>query len=373
MQSSLEWCHRIHDGGARDWIAHPLDIPFRDDLSRLAYHELAKELFREGYVVFPLYSKKQSNDLMEEFKRTEEGFREYNRTVPMGTKENPYVLGGFGAYGNPSSFHNDLVRKIRRDKMRHIPIFGELLRLAQHNGVIDDAQKYRVALFMDRMCRRITGTSTTKESYHSDLIPKGRETDLTIGGWIQLSPDTTYFSCVPRTHSFFPKASKKGFALQKHKECTHEVPVPQGSILMFFQSLGHCVYSTKRKTDSFRVFSVYLLTTHPTHIYDYKKVMEENGVPRLASHQLPPMYGPNHASFWLDKMTVPWSERVFKKKLLVEKQKKDGTKYTVVESPMKSLKDYGLRLYRPYQEWERRLFIPSQEFNVEGQKIKLFL
>lgn len=331
MQSSLEWCHRIRNGGARDWISHPLDLPFRDDLSRLAYHELGRELFTEGYVVFPIYSKKQCDELVGEFGKAEEGFREYNRAVPMGGKDNPYVLGGFGAYKNPSSFHNDFVREIRRDKMTHIPIFGEMLRLAQQKGVIEDASKYHVAQFMDRMCRRIRGTSTTRESYHTDLIPKGRETDLTIGGWIQLSADTSYFSCVPRTHSFFPKSSKKGFAVQKDKECTHEVPVPQGSILMFFQSLGHCVYSVKRKSDSLRVFSVYLLTTHKTHMYDYKKVMDENGVPRLASDQLPPMYGANHASFWLDKMTVPWSERVFKKGLLVQKQKKDGSNYTVVK------------------------------------------
>lgn len=373
MQTSLEWCHHIRNGGAREWISDPLDIPFNNDLSKLAYNELAQELFTEGYVVFPIYSKKVCDELMREFKEAEKGFREYNRTVSMGGKDNPYVLGGFGAYGNPSSFHNDFVRKIRKEKMKHIPIFGELLKIAQEKGVIDDAKKYKVAQFMDRMCKRIQGTSTTKESYHTDLIPKGRDTDLTIGGWIQLSPDTSYFSCVPRTHSFFPKTSKKGFAVQKGKECTHEVEVPQGNILMFFQSLGHCVYSTKRKTDSFRVFSVYLLTTHSTHIYDYKKVIDENGVPRLASDQMPPMYGANHASFWLDKMTIPWSDRVFKKELLIEKQKKDGTKYTVVESPMKSLKHYGLKLYRPYQDWERKLFIPSQRFDIEGEKIKLFM
>lgn len=150
--------------------------------------------------------------------------------------------------------------------------------------------------------------------------------------------------------------------------------MPQGNIIMFFQNLGHCVYSTKRKTDSFRLFSVYLITTHETHMYDYKKVIEENGVPRLASNQIPWMYGPNHGSFWLDKITIPWSKRVFKEQLLVEKTKKNGTKYTIVESPMNSLKYYGLKLYPPYEDWEKKLFIPAQVFNIgNGEKIKMFL
>lgn len=328
MERSLQWCHRIRQGGAREWISDPpSDIPFSSELTRLAYRELARELMDHGYVVFPMYSKKQCEAMVNEFQRTEKGFREYKTNVPMGTKHNPYVLGGFGAYGNPSSFHNDFVRKIRRDKFRHLALFGELMRLAQDRGIVPDAKKYRVAGFMDRMCRRLKGTSTTKESYHTDQIPKGRETDLTLGGWIQLSSDTSFFSCVPKTHSFFPpkphKAKKTGFATQNSKECTHEIPVPQGHILIFFQNLGHCVFSTKRATDSFRVFSVFLLTTHRTHFYEYDKILTDNGVPRLASHQIPPMYGANHASFWLDKMTIPWSRRVFKEHVLIQKTKKD--------------------------------------------------
>lgn len=342
-------------------------------IDRLAYRVLANELYEDGYIVFPIFSKEECIQFIKDFQQTESGFREYNRDLQLGTKENPYVLGGFGAYGNPSSFHNMFVRKMREKKMEHIPIFGELMKIAEKNGIIPDAKKYKVAQFMDRMCRRITGTSTSKESYHTDLIPKGRDTDFTIGGWIQLSDDTSYFSCVPKTHTFFPKKSKKGFATEK-KECTHNIPVPQGHILMFFQNLGHCVYPTKRKSDSYRLFSVYLLTTHDTHIYDYEQIISDNGVPRLASNQLPPMYGPNHGSFWLEKITIPWSLRVFKKNLLIEKIKKDGNKYYIVQSPMKSLKDYGLKLYPEYADWEKKLFIPAQEFVLsDGSKIRMFI
>jgi hypothetical protein len=143
---------------------------------------------------------------------------------------------------------------------------------------------------------------------------------------------------------------------------------------MFFQNLGHCVYATKRKTDSYRVFSVFLLTTQATHIYDYEKVIQENGVPRLASHQWPRMYGSNHGSFWLTKLTIPWSQRVFKPVVLVKKEKADGTVYTVVESPMNSLQHYGLPLYPKYHDWEKRLFIPATEFDLgRGEKAQMFI
>lgn len=375
MELSLKWCNHIKNGGSRDWIMHGDDnLPYSYDMTKLAYSELAKELLLNGYVVFPIYTETRSQELVEEFKKTELEFREYKHDIEMGTKENPYVLGGFGAYGNASSFHNELVRKIRGDKMKHIPIFGELMRLAEEKGIVKDAKKYKVASFMDRMCKRITGTSTSKESYHKDMIPKARETDFTIGGWIQLSADTSYFSCVPKTHTFFPAKSQKGFAADKNKTCTHEIPVPQGNIIMFFQNLGHCVHATKRKTDSYRLFSVFLLTTKSSHIYNYEKVIQENGVPRLASHQCPWLYGPNHGSFWLDKITIPWSGRVFKPILLIKKKKKDGTEYTIVESPMKSLKHYNLKLYPPYKNWEKQIFVPAQKFTLDhNQTVSMFL
>jgi len=40
---------------------------------------------------------------------------------------------------------------------------------------------------------------------------------------------------------------------------------------------------------------------------------------------------------------------------------------------MKSLKHYGLPLYRPYEEWERRLFVPAQTFDLgNGHKAQMF-
>lgn len=218
MEKTLDWCEKIKQGGAREWIIDPeIQLPFSYDLTKLAYHELAEELFINGYVVFPIYNKKKCEELVNKFKKTEKEFREYEHNIPLGTKKNPYVLGGFGAYGNPSSFHNEFVREIRKDKIKQIPIFGELMKLAEEKGKISDAKKYKVAELMDRMCRRITGTSTTKESYHKDLIPKGRDTDFTIGGWIQLSSDTSFFFLCSKNTYFFSKILKKRICNRKKR------------------------------------------------------------------------------------------------------------------------------------------------------------
>lgn len=216
---------------------------------------------------------------------------------------------------------------------------------------------------------------TTKESYHRDLIPLARDTDCTIGGWIQLSADDSYFSCDPRTHMFPPTNTKtqKGFALDKTKICTTEIRVPLGSILMFFQNMGHCVHATRRKSDSYKMFSVWLLTTHSTHMIDYQHVIRTQGVPRLASNQKPWMYSPNHASFWLKDLTIPWSHRNFIKDVLVTKKKKDsGESYQIVEQHMKSLLEYNLLMYPEYTKWERDLFKPRQEFVLADKVVYLF-
>lgn len=375
---SLNWCHNIKKDPkyAGEWLYQNLDLPKAKELTNLAYTVLGKHLFENGYVVFPIYSPEKSGQLVQEFKETELQFPEYKRSsTVLGTKDNPYVLGGFGAYGNPASFHNEFVRNFRMDKIKCIPVLGKMLLYAQKYGKITSAKKYKVANFMDRMCKRPKGTSTSKESYHKDLMPLGRENDISIGGWVQLSKESSYFSCAPKTHSFesLTKKPKNGFATQKNKTCTDEIEVPQGHLLMFFQNLGHCVHATKRVQDSYRLFSVYLLTQEKTHIYNYDTIIENQGVPPLASYQMPPMFSANHGSFWLKKLTIPWSKKTFKPELLVEKIKKDGEVYKVVETPMKSLEEYHLPMYPTYTDYEKEMFVPNNIFHInEHETVKLF-
>lgn len=373
----MAWCRKITDSSSNAglWLLQAdRDCEFGGGLDRLAYNILGEHLFTEGYVVFPIYTPRQSDSHVSQFLRTEQAFPEYLPGIQRGNKTNPYVLGGFGAYGNPASFHNPFVRGQRAYMCRYIPIFGALLKKAdEENRLRFPAPSYSVSLQMDRMCKRPKGTSTTAESYHRDLIPTGRDGDFTIGGWIQFSKGSSFFSCVPRTHRFSVEKSTKGFATQKNKKCTTTIEVPQGHVLLFLQNMGHCVHATKQKQDSIRLFVNFLLTPHRTPIFDYKDVILDQGVPRLPSNQKIPMYGANHASFWLDRLTIPWSSRNFPPALLTLKHKADGTPYRVVDSPMKSLATYQLPLYPVYEKWERAMFEPFQTISFNGSTYRLFV
>jgi hypothetical protein len=388
----LVWCEKLrHDVKASStWFVHKerahIDNKYRKKLDDIAFHTNAQHLLDQGYVVVSFLPEAERRKYLEKFQHAELGFREYARDEKnpskntfgdtFGTKENPYVLGGFGAYGNPSSFHNEFVREMRVRKCVFIPIFGHLLKIAEKRGLIPDATRYNLAQLFDRMCKRPKNSSTSRETYHRDLIPLSRESDCTIGGWIQLSDDTSFFSCEPKTHIFptHTTTATKGFALEKKKECTKEVAVPPGCILFFFQNMGHCVYPIRRKQDSYRMFSVWLLTTKKTHMMKYEDVIEKQGVPRLASNQKPPMYSANHGSFWLEKLTIPWSERNFLPQVMVTKTKKnEHTSYTIVEQYMTSLVDYDLPLYPKYTSWEKQLFEPRQTWTLPHYgKISLF-
>ena len=373
MQQSLQWCQKMRKdpSSASEFLyKEAVHLPFYHPLQCLAYRQLGQSLLEHGYVVIRLFSEKESDQLVSEFQSTESSFPEYRH----GTKKYPYVLGGFGAYGNPASFHNPFVRRLRSKFMESVPILGSMLEKAEERKKIPMAKQYKVALLLDRMCKRPQGSSTSRESYHKDLTPTARPTDITVGGWLQLSKDTSYLSCQPKTHTFSTLMSKKGFALEKDGQCTYDVPVPQGCMVMFFQNLGHCVHSKTQITDSYRVFNVFLLTTHDTSFFDYTKILHDQGVPRLASNQKVPMYSSNHASVWLEKLTIPWSLHTFQPTVLTTKTKKsDGKTYQVVESPMRSLREYGFPMYDAYKPWEKDLFVPNQTFTIAGKKqIALF-
>lgn len=388
----LYWCEKLRSDSktSATWLVNQerRTVPshYREGLDDIAFQKQAKDLLDNGYVVVSFLDDTERRQYLSLFQEAELSFREYARDSKnpkrnrdgqlFGTKENPYVLGGFGAYGNPSSFHNEFVRQLRARKCTLLPMLGHMLRLAEQRGMIADASKYKVAQLFDRMCKRPKNTSTSRETYHRDLIPLGRDNDCTIGGWVQLSDDTSFLSCDPKTHIFpCPNTAKlkTGFALEKGKECTKEVPVPPGSILFFFQNMGHCVYPVRRRQDSYRMFSVWLLTTHSNHMMEYEKVIEKQGVPRLASNQKPPMYSANHGSFWLENLTIPWSERNFVPQVMVTRKKKsDGTTYHIVEQHMTSLVDYNLPMYPPYASWEKKLFEPLQKWKLPFGTIHLF-
>src|SRR4029077_13121294 len=88
-------------------------------------------------------------------------FREYRRDVDI----KKYVGGGFGALGNPSSFHNECVRQLRlRMMMTAVPLFATFE--SQRPGGMPPR---KLEQLLDRMLYRPPKDKPTAESWHRDI------------------------------------------------------------------------------------------------------------------------------------------------------------------------------------------------------------
>ncbi|KNC81603.1 hypothetical protein SARC_06081 [Sphaeroforma arctica JP610] len=117
-----------------------------------------------------------------------------------------YVLGGFGALGNPASFHNPTVRLLR--VWAHAIIRPLLAPLAGTQG----GPMYFEQV-VDRMMVRQKGESASAEAWHRDEAKLAGADDLVFGGWWNLDSTAQYFSCIAGSHKVV--SGNKGFATVK--------------------------------------------------------------------------------------------------------------------------------------------------------------
>lgn len=272
----------------------------------------AKTLYEDGVVVVKVLNDvKEWNEL---FWKISDDFQEYK----VKGKDVKRVLGGFGAYGNPSSFHHTEIRKMR--KFIHdnfsVPFFKayEEYRLTRETN----SQKRHLEILFDRMCqRRLAFGKPQAESWHRDISPDISASDSIFGGWINLSNEDQKFSCVPKTQ--FDPVDETGFVPQaKQKGTTYKVP--KGHIVVFFQNILHRVSSSGVKDKpSIRLFFGHRLTLSDQPLFENKEYhINTQAVPQLPSGQYPPMYSSNHITFFLNKMFTPWVNEVFREELLTD-------------------------------------------------------
>ena len=289
---------------------------------------------REGYLTFKVFEPSELSELREQFRNTCKDFPEFSEV-----KNEEYVLGGFGALGNPSSFHNYFTRYVR------FKVFKIVKKLLEN----DFKGKYIQGLF-DRILIRPSGKSPTKESWHRDITPGLKETSFVLGGWTNLDDENNYFSCVPGTQTF---QKESGFVKLKDQEFTGtKIKIPPGHGILFYQSIIHEVLPKKLKYNSYRVFHGFHISEEKENIFDYSKVIEDQGVPPEPSGQTPPMYAKLHWVNWKDKLEL-FSQQIKPECLEV---KATGPKpRTIVHRFMKSLKEYNFPLYESYDEKEIKI------------------
>lgn len=319
----------------------------------LDFEQLASDLRRDGVVVISFLNSEQVSEWNSDFWKICNEFPEYSIKA---TKEKPIqrVLGGFGAFGNPGSFHHPLVRKWRKIIKETVskPLFKEYE--LQNKGPIRNLE-----LLFDRMGeRRKIYKQPMAEAWHRDIydaktfgLRKLSDSDTIFGGWINLNTVSgdkrdQFFVGVKETHKgpdFEQDISHgKGFALipenrhEYYKQLAikytgkdksgqpNGIKVPPGSIVIFPQRLCHSVKSGPQPNEpSVRLFLGHRLTLEKVPLFEnLEDVINRQAVPRIPSGQIPPMYSSNHYSH-IKNILIPWSG-VFKDKVLFDRQVESG-------------------------------------------------
>ena len=274
--------------------------------------------------------------------------------------EKECILGGFGAYGNPTSFHHPYIRNVR--KVVHDYLWKSLSKAFPGK---------RAELLLDRFSKRRKGTTTSVETWHRDIAPVDgsniKEGDIIYGGWINLDKkglDPQGFSCVPGTqiNDILKKGGFVKFSPEEMKDLNKKkkiFKIPPGHIIMFNQNIAHEILKKTSTFDSYRLFIGWRITDSKKPLFDNKKVIEDQGIIKLPSGQIPSMYSPSHWMFHRDKL-VEWSERVkpeFKEEKLF---KKEGIYLNVVQQHMISLRESGLQMWPEYSEYDKKILTPMK-------------
>jgi hypothetical protein len=355
----------------------------------------ADDLKRYGVVTIPVFS---ADDRANVEKRMWEAMDEFPEYKIKG-KRTQRVLGGFGALGNPSSFHHPLIQHLRNEIKSRVS--KPLFRRYNHRG-------RGLEVLFDRVCVRAGEFGTpTKESWHRDIYDGGKyglrslpETDEIFGGWINLSNTSQRFVGIVGSHKGEDarNAQKQagGFAVLTESQIKQQrviqrlseqankqfgsvttdgqgqVVVPSGHMIVFFQRVLHSVVSGKQPKDpQLRLFFGHRLTYGSSPLFPLEGVVTNNAVPRIPSGQIPPMYSMNHYAFFSTTARYQkWGESTFKRQCLFERTTPKGQTYFTPgsmgnrnqsankERYMPSLTEMGFDPY-PYGETSRRTLTPE--------------
>ena len=322
-------------------------------------------LEQDGVTVIPCLTKEQRTTCLRYVKWDIHRYPELHSS----TKRVTPIIGGFGAFGNPSSYHCRSVRKLRRRVYRAI-------KAGLQKELLDKGYRY-IQLLFDRLSWRTPGTSVSGESFHRDVSPtcSSGEISMVTGGWLNLDSNSQYFSCIPGTHTkeggYVPD-DKSGFVKTTKEEAAElrkqrvAVEIPPGHIILFYNHLLHEVKATKQRVDgkgSYRLYCGIRASSDSKTPFDYEKDIADQASPILPSGDRPPMYTTRHLAFF-KKRLIEFSER-YKEVCLEEKTSKDGERYKVVKRFIPSLKslsheDTSIAMYTEYSEYDIEIMKPHR-------------
>lgn len=314
----------------------------------------ASDLEERGVATIPVVLLEHLKRISEQFAGLPGGFPEF---LPGATD---YVMGGFKAFGNPSSFHNKLVRWLRQYAMAAaIPLLRELAKADPD---------LKLEQLVDRMMIRPSGVNVAAESVHRDGPKEGNSNSrVTLGGWINLNHDRSqYFRCVPGTHGHetatgFQKMSKEDAG--KYASKLVDIEVPPGCLVLFHENIVHAVRGGKSTTPELRLFMGWRLTTEDTPLIpDIKTRLTQFQAVPMKSGQLPPLYAALHWTNWSKKIVefARTVHPVYRVNRTVQSGKNEGKVLPVCERFWKGLVEAGLHPLPPiYTEDELEMHTPN--------------
>jgi len=261
-----------------------------------------------------------------------------------GDDRNTHVMGGFGAWGNPTSFHYPTMQNIRM-----ACYFNTLPFMSQFESFNKSDRQF--CSIIDRFCVRVKNASLSSESEHRDTSPLGKKTDTIFGGWVNLSATniSQHFSCYLGTHFETAQMSDKDFKQSLREESgfntlklskaqrsilrTHlsRVTIPAGYMILFHQNILHIVDGGKIKTTSPRLFTGWYLTHGQDALYPNGTAGLMNDIERgapmvLKSNQTPPMHAKLHKVNYIENNSKH-CVRVFTKPMLELVHFKPGAQF----------------------------------------------
>ena len=333
-------------------------------------------LTHRGIATLPIIDKSELNEIQARFLQTINSFTEFkdnNSTI--------HVLGGFGAYGNPSSFHNPLVRELRGRAYNKLFPYMKILKGDREDPKLK--KEWRFEALFDRMMYRMNGMAPPEEAWHRDVMPANliEKDDEVFGGWINLDSENQYFSCIPGSHLNIRQSSIPGGfdSLQDNikrdsgkltvcelKKKTKDygvssyltrIAIPPGHLVIFPQYILHEIVANKATYNMMRLFTGWRLTASKKSLRDLNNtgtdgvackvnygedIIKEQAVSPLPGGMFPPMYAKAHIMYNMTKpITVynkqlsvtGWSELAFKPSILIEKSMTEAQKKHLAANP----------------------------------------
>ena len=404
-----------------------------DDESGEEYNisdQSGEDLSKLGVAVIPVFDEVGRKHWQQRIFDAMDDFPEYKQSQKGPQVQR--VLGGFGALGNPSSFHHPEVRVFRRmrKKLAFRPVMASFVKHAFQGGtdvmdVMDvtdvmDVMDVMIECLFDRICVRCEDFNRpVAESWHRDIygaekyklrpLPNslpGGKADILFGGWTNLDHREQMFVGLLSTHNE-STAGKAGFSefskheiqsfkfnerlqSQSNRRFGHTVHtdergyirVPPGHCILFQQQLIHSVVSgSQPDTPALRIFHGVRLTGETVPLFDISSAIENGGVPRIPSGQIPPMFSANHYQFFsTHERYRKWREQTFKRACMYERTTKENVAYYTPGSQgdrnraanrgryMPGLSEMGMweDKYK-YTERELRAMYPQRLFQKSSQ------